>query len=394
METKTNTLSKFYYGWVMLFMGFMFMFICYVIKANCSSLFITPITEELGVTRTAYTMNNTIMTITMLIASAFMGRIMGKFKMRYILTGCVAIICVTFLLMSRATSLMHFYLLSAVQGFAWAGATNLPVNVLVSNWFGPKIKGTAMSIGMLGSGVGALVWVNTIQSVMSNSGWRSAYLAMAGVMAIMLPLCLLLVVNRPAEKGFDRRVGDPSAAEIESSGGVSIQKRGIDGITALKLPRWWLQVAAHLLTLVCASGFTTQCVAYYVDLGMEQADAALIYSGALGTLTVGKFVLGAISDKLNIRRTAVIAPVIFSVTFLFLFLDGGNMGFSQGVIWTYMIGGSIASVVPPLITAKNFGDKDYSTLASWMNMAGNVGQIIGPMMAAAIFDITGSYRSA
>jgi len=391
---ETNVKSKFYYGWVMLFVGFMFMFICFVVKSNCSALFVKPITEELDITRTAYTMNNTIMTVTMLIASAFMGRMMGKYKMRYLLSGCVAVLCVTFLLMSRATALMHFYILSGIQGFAWAGATNLPVNVLVSNWFGPKIKGTAMSIGMLGSGLGALVWVNFVQGIMTNYGWRSAYLAMAGIMVIMLPLCLLLIVNRPDEKGYERRVGDPSVEEIEATGGVSILKRGIDGLQALKLTHWWFQVAAHLLTMVCASGFTTQCVAYYVDLGMEQSNAALIYSGALGTLTVGKFILGAISDKLTIRNTAVIAPVFFSATFIFLVLSGVNLGFSQGVIWTYMIGGSIASVVPPLITAKNFGDKDYGTLASWMNMSGNVGQIIGPMLAAAVFDITGSYRGA
>ena len=30
----------------------------------------------------------------------------------------------------------------------------------------------------------------------------------------------------------------------------------------------------------------------------------------------------------------------------------------------------------------------------WMNMAGNVGQIIGPTAAALVFDITGTYRMA
>lgn len=30
----------------------------------------------------------------------------------------------------------------------------------------------------------------------------------------------------------------------------------------------------------------------------------------------------------------------------------------------------------------------------WMNMAGNVGQIIGPTVAAFIFDVTGTYRLA
>lgn len=386
--------DRFYYGWVMLFMGFMCMFIAYVIKANCTSLFVIPITEELNVTRTAYIMNNTILTITMLIASSFMGRLMNKKPLKYVLTVCVVIISLVYIGMSRATSLWQFYVLSGIQGFAWAGATNLPVNIMVSNWFGSKIKGTAMSIGMLGSGAGALVWVNLVRQIVDNSGWRTAYLAMAGIMAIMIPLSLLLVVNRPEEKGFRRRIGDLSPEEIEATGGVLEQKRGIEGKQAIKLPRWWLQFAAHLITMICASGFTTQCVAYFVDLGLDNKAAALIYSTALGTLIIGKFILGAVSDVIKIRRAAVIAPIIFSATFIFLNLSAKNLSFSNGIIWTYMIGGSIASVIPPLITAYNFGDKDYGTMAGWMNMAGNIGQIIGPMIAALIFDTTGSYGTA
>ena len=30
----------------------------------------------------------------------------------------------------------------------------------------------------------------------------------------------------------------------------------------------------------------------------------------------------------------------------------------------------------------------------WMNMAGNVGQIIGPTIAAFVFDVIGTYRMA
>lgn len=59
-----------------------------------------------------------------------------------------------------------------------------------------------------------------------------------------------------------------------------------------------------------------------------------------------------------------------------------------------MIGGSIPSVIPALITVRNFGDKEFGVMSGWMNMAGNVGQIIGPTVAAFIFDVTGTYYLA
>ena len=396
MEKKSiiNVDGRFYYGWVMLICGFMTMFICYVIKANCTSLFYTPICEELGVTRTVYTQTNTVLTICMLIGSSFIGKIYKKYPVKYVLTGCVGLASLCYLGMSRATAMWQFLLLSGIQGFAWAGATNLPVGIMISNWFGPKVKGTAMSIGMLGSGAGALVWVNFISKIIAGSGWRTAYLAMAGVNALMIPIALILVVSMPSDKGFEVRVGDPSPEEVAKAGGVSTQKTGITGTQALKTSRWWFQWMAAMVTMIGASAFNSQCVAYFTDLTGDKASAALVYSGALGTMILGKFLLGVFSDVLHIKRTAVLAPLFYAGVFICMALAATNMGFTKGMTLFYMIGGAVPSVIPALITVHNFGDKEFSVMNGWMNMAGNVGQIIGPTIAAFVFDVTGTYRMA
>ena len=117
--------GRFYYGWVMLFMGFICMFIAYVIKANCTSLFYTPICEEFGVSRTVYAQTNTTMTVCMLIGSAYIGKIMTKYKMKYVLPAFTVVICITYLLMSRSNAMWQLLVLNGIQGFMWAGMTNL-----------------------------------------------------------------------------------------------------------------------------------------------------------------------------------------------------------------------------------------------------------------------------
>ena len=77
-----------------------------------------------------------------------------------------------------------------------------------------------------------------------------------------------------------------------------------------------------------------------------------------------------------------------------MMMAASDMRYSTLMLPLYMIGGAVPSVIPFLITARNFGDKEYSVLSGWMNMAGNIGQIIGPTIAAFIFDITGTYRLA
>ena len=386
--------GKFYYGWVMLLCGFMSMFICYVIKVNCSSLFTAPVCEELGVTRSEFILMNSIMTVVMLVSSAFIGKIYKKYPMKWVLTACVTVAALCYVLMSRATAMWQLWAIAAVQGVAWSGATNLPVTIMVSNWFGPKIKGTAMSIGMLGSGAGALVWVKVINNVIATQGWRAGYLAMAVCIALMIPIALIFVVDMPADKGFETRVGDPTPEEVAAAGQVSLQKSGITGQQALKTARWWFQWFAGLTTMIGAAAFSAQFVDYYTTVTGDSAQAASIYSSALGTLILGKFLLGVLSDVLHIKRTAVIAPLFYAGVFVCMALSSQNMMFATILVPLYMIGGAVPSVIPFLITSRNFGDKEYGVMSGWMNMAGNVGQIVGPTIAAAIFDITGTYTLA
>lgn len=376
----------------MLICGFLTMFDCYVIKANCSSLFYVPICEELGISRMAFTQMNTIMTVTMLIASFFIGKIYKRFPMKFVLAGCVALTSICYLLMSQATALWQLYLFSGLQGFGWAGATNLPVTIMVSNWFGPKIKGTAMSIAMLGSGLGGVVWVKVINSVIINSGWRMGYLSMAAINAAMIIAALLLVVSMPMDKGFAVRVGDPSPEEAENA--VPTQKTGVTSRQAVKTARWWFQWFAHLTTMIGYSAFATQCVAYFTDITGSADTASTVYSAALGTMIIGMTLLGVLTDILHVKRTSVIAPMFFAGVFICMVLAKQNMIFATILVPLYMIGGAVPGIIPSLLTVRNFGDKEFGVLSGWMNMAGNLGQIVGPIVSAFIFDVTGSYELA
>lgn len=386
--------SKFYYGYLMVLLGFMVMFVVYVLKSNVTSLFILPITKELGVTRTAYTFNFSIMAITMMISSFFMGNLIKRYKLKYVTPACLLILAISYLLFSKVNSLTHIYILAAVQGLAYGGATTLPVNIMVNNWFGASMKGKMMSLASLGSGVGALVWINLFRVIIEKYSWRGANVAIAIVyIVLMIPLIYFIAVDRPEEKGYDYRPGDPKDFD-NSVQKVSVAKIGIEFKKIWSMPRFYLQSLGQILIVACASAITSQSVPYFQDLGMSPAAAAALYSGALGTLMFGKFILGFISDLITVRRAALFAPVMFMCTFLSLYFMGGMPEMSKVFIATYMIGGSISTIIPPLLTAKNYGDKDFGSIMGVITMEGNIGQIIGPLLASFIFDTTGSYKSA
>lgn len=385
--------GKFYYGWVVLLCAAMPMFICYVVKSNCAPLFIETMTAELGISRTAYTQTNTVMTFSMLITSFFIGAIFKKFPVKWVFAGTSLLTTICYVVMSRATNLTQLLILSAIQGIGWAGNTSLSASIMVGNWFGPKVKGTALSIAMLGSAVGALVWITPVNNAITNYGWRTGFIVLAGINMIAV-IMALFVFDKPADKGFSRRVGDPMPGEV-SDKPVETVDSGITAVQAVKTARWWLQWTAAFVTMIGAAGFTYHCKAYLAEInGGDSAAAAAIYAGALGTLVLGKFLVGFVTDIIKVKRTAVIAPLFFCGVFVCLALSAKNFAFTKVMVPFYMIGGAIPSMIPFLINARNFGNKNYSILQGWMIMAGNAGQIVGPTVASAVYDITGEYGLA
>lgn len=388
--TSAELKSKFYYGYVMALLGFMVIFIALVLKNNVSSLFVVPITKELGITRTAFIFNLSIMAVTMMVSCFFMGAIITRFKLKNVMAICFLVLSISYVAFSQVTALWQIYVIAAVMGAAFAGATTLPVNIMINNWFGMKVKGTMQSVASLGSGVGAIIWVNVFQYILSHYGWRVANLAIAAVFFfIMIPLVYFIAVDRPEERGYARRLGDPVTGEAE----VSAAKLGIDIKQIWRMKRFWLQSVGQVLIVACSAGAYSQIVPYFTDLGMSATAAAALYSGAMGSLMFGKIILGFIADIIKVPRASLLSPVFFSLAFISLFLMASGTP-SWLFLVTFFIGGSVSTIIPPILTAKNYGDKDFGSIMGIVTMEGNIGQIIGPLLGAFVFDTTGSYKNA
>ena len=71
-NTKT---SGFHYGWVIVVSCFMIMCFALCLIMNCFGLFIKPVTEDLGMSRQAFSMNSTMISAAMMVVSFFSGKV-------------------------------------------------------------------------------------------------------------------------------------------------------------------------------------------------------------------------------------------------------------------------------------------------------------------------------
>lgn len=387
MEQGETTRKGFYYGWWIVIGGSLIMAICHAAVYSCASLFVKPVCEAMGFTRSAFSAYLTTSAIGTMLSASLMGRFLESRNTKRIMLLCLFAFVAVFAGFSMATSLWQFYLLGVLQTVAYSGVGLLPLTILINKWFGPKKKGLAMSLTFAGSGLGGMILSPLVTEVILRYSWRAGY-AFLGVTALVvaLPVILCIVVNTPGQKGL-RRIG-------ETQESVGEQKSGLTAQEARRTPMFWLMLFGILLNNVGCCSVLSQGASYFSDIGFGMEGAVKIVALGLGCLTLGKIALGALHDKLGTKRTVLLASALMMVEFLCLYLLPRTKVFLVPYILSYSLAMGMGTVSFPLVAAYLFGEKDYGAIVGVVNMGGSLGNAVGPLVAAGVYDLTQSYQLA
>lgn len=380
--------GRFYYGWILAALSFILMILVYVGAVSITSIFVVPVTEALGVDRGEFLLYQTILCLASVLVTAYFGKKMDTKWIKPIMAISSILAAISYIIFAVSSSIIWFYVFSVFIGAAFANSSNLPISVIMNNWFGGKIKATVMGFTFIGSGIGGLTMLPVINFFIMKYGYQAGYIALAIGYTIAALLILLLVVRTPEEKGFVR-MGEDSEEKQSSTVG---EKSGISYKEARKLPSFWLMVISCFFCVIGSSAILFSSAPYYMEVGFTADKAALIASVNLGMLAIGKPTVGFMCDKLGGKAGTLISTTLFAICFLFLAIMHSNPTlFIVLFVITYGIGGGTLTVSLPNMVNAMFGEKEYGRIVSANVMAANFGGAIGGTIAGYIFDITGSY---
>jgi MFS family permease len=270
----------------------------------------------------------------------------------------------------------QFYLTCFILGVVGNGAAHLAYSRSISTWFQRRL-GMALAFVMVGSGLGAMILPVVAQSIITRSGWRSAYLAL-GLIALILGLPLSWRYIR--ERGLVRHESAPVA-----HAGKTWQQ----GLSSFP---FWIIVAVLCVSSISMNGAITQMSALLTDRGITAGGAALCASILGGTSLLGRVGVGWLLDRFFGARVAF---AISLITAAGVFLLAKAASFPAGCLAAALIGigaGGEAAITPYLLT-RYFGLRAFSTLygVTWTFYA--AAAAIGPVILGRAFDSTGSYTS-
>lgn len=383
--------DKIFYGWWIV-VG------CILITATMvppimalSNKYLLQVTADMGISRSAFTMANTILQALGIFISPIVSSKLAKGDMRKIQSISIIGYVLAYASYSFAQSAVHLYISAFFLGIFYLNATLIPVSMMITNWFVKK-RGLAMSLAMAGIGIGGSIFSPILTYLLGAFGWRSTYRIMALIIfVIAFPTAVFLLKKRPEDMGLKPYGVDETE---ENNKKKQTEEHGIQISVADSKGKlfFWLLLIGMLANGIINSGALGQFPPAIEELHGAAVQASIISLYSL-TGILGKVVLGWISDKYGAITSAIAGCVLFGSSFIFM-LAGENVSMLYIMAILFGLGNAIGTVTPPLVTSAIFGTEKYGEAYGIANSFTQIGLSIGSLLVAAIFDSSGSYTSA
>jgi MFS family permease len=397
----------FFYGWLIVAGAVASLGLTYSVMYSFS-VFYVALLEEFRWGRGEAAAIYSVFMIVNGIGALAAGLLADRFGPGRVIACGAAVLASGLLLCSRLTELWQFYLCFGVLvalGVSITGWT--PCVTMVNRWFSARL-GLAVGIASAGIGVGIMVVVPVVQILISNFGWRVAYVSLAGIVFVgLLPAGLILLRGRPEDLGQQVDGGAVAGAESGKTGMPPAKRRmeivdaewaGRDWTLgmAVKTTRCWLLATVKLLGAIGIQMIFVHQVAYFVDGGHDRVLAASIV-GLVGLLSVAaKVFWGWASDHIGREMTYTLgcAAMVVAVALLLLLKIVPTTAVLYLFAIAFALGYGVSAPLWPVVTSDLFAGRHFGAIYGFIALFSGIGSALGAWFGGYVYDTTGSYTIA
>ncbi|MCJ7837517.1 MFS transporter [Cuneatibacter sp. NSJ-177] len=353
---------------------------------SCAGIFLTPVSEELGVGVGSLSLYMTVQGVTNVLSVLLVSRVLARFRLSVVASLSALAICTAFGAMACYHHVFLWYVSGAVIGFAmpYCGVPVAPI--IISNWFRKK-EGMAMGVVMAFSGVGGTILNPVISAIMEHFGWRQAYLAVGVIgAAVVLPFTLFVLRLKPEEKGLL-----PYGAEKEAG------KRAVD----IRIPTGEFfrqknrraRFGALFLAVLFMGGYNAivqHMSGFNLNSGLSYASAGMILSILMFAMMIGKVLLGVVIDRFGLKP-AMLSTASICIGGLLILMASAAL--SVRLIGAALFGltAALVTVLPAIATKQAFGAANYDSIYPAVTIASCIGCNFSVPLLGFLYDATGSY---
>lgn len=293
------------------------------------------------------------------------------------------------------SSLVIFYLGTAILGLGMSMQTVLPGTQLLTRWFSRR-RALAMGIFMAASGMGGFVAAPSFAWIIAAShNWRLVFIAMAVCTLIASVLALLTVKESPQEIG---EVVDGHKAAQAAAASFELKPSRVHQTSypwsfrqALRTYPFWAIVISGAFVVIGNTIVNSQAMLHMQDQGLPIVLGATVL-GMIGLFnTGGRLLSGALGDKYD-PRYLLGAGLLIQLLGIVVLDQATQPWIAYLFALLFGIGYGVASVASFPLIANYFGASSYAKLFSVRSLVATALGAVGPIAAAMIHDSVHSYR--
>ena len=371
-------------------------------------IFLKPLAEEFGWTRAEVAIAVTIGTLMAAGLGMYFGRVLDKFGPRWMMAGGFAILAGSYFGLAFVNSLVAFYIVYSIGRAMMQSATgHTLMYALVSKWF-VRRRATAISAATLGGYLGGILLAPLTQGIIDNFSWRHAYVFFAVLTILMAVIPAVVFLRRVPEDlgllpdgdaGTAKNVDASSGSASEAQADPSVGRRAIPERASLTLrdalhtPAFYMLTLMVMVTSVAMTAITFHMVPHFTDVGISNTAAATTVS----LLTVGSMISvfgwGFLADRTSAKLMLMTALGLLEIGAALVANSTSEWGaYASSAIFGVGMAGYL--VLSEVVWAEFFGRKHLGSIRGVTMVFQLAGNASGSLIAAFMFDVSGSYDGA
>ena len=390
-----------FYGWYIVAVGFLANVASTFSLASTLSVFLKPLTEDLGVSRGVFSLLRSGESLIGAGLAPFVGSLVDRHGGRLLMTFGALVVGAGYFLLSRVEEFWQFALVrwSLVSaGDAFMGS--MVINVTISRWF-IRRRGRAIAISSMGIGFGKVGMPIFAASLLVWLGWRLTW-GVFGLITLVLVVApaFIYMRRRPEDMslhpdGISNPFSESASSEkgkkhLGTSRQAALEEVIWSRREVVRNPTFWLMVFTFGIASVGVTGLNLHVFSYVTDIGHPAVVAATVMSVIAFMQLVSPLFWGLLSERIDVRKAAMLQFLI-QATGLSLAITANQIVTLYFGFFLYGIGLGGSMVLPDIIWASYFGRLSLGTVRGLGLLLTHSFAAIGPPFFGFLFDASGSY---
>ena len=389
-----------FWGWWIFAAAIIAQFVTIGFAAQVTGVFLKPMTEELGWTRSEFVLAASLGFGVGGISGFFIGPLIDRYGARPIMLVGATLGGLSLIAVSQIEALWQFILVRGAfsqLGLFMVGP--FVVNVTLSKWFVIN-RGRVIALASIGPALGGVIPPLVLTPIVDNYGWEAGWVVMGITTLVLVYPCALIMRRQPEDYGIlpDGKTGYEESTEEERRQREFVRRDFASSYTrgeAVRTSSMWLLVVGFAFAVAVVGSVFAHVIPFITDAGYTRPQAAFVFATQGVVALVSKFFWAWIMQKSSPRVLTVLSMAMMGTSVALLSLAADHSLGALLVAFS-LFGFGVGGMFPlfEFVWAWYFGRRYIGAVRSTGLPVSVVIAVTGPILTGLYFDAVGNYTGA